>query len=173
MHKLLCTNLSESQGNCGLFLTAVWPHISIEGMNQPHCHIYVCVCVVSCFHSSDKCYKTRKKSTLDLWIVVNRKKCKRLLNSKPIMRRNYIHTIIYERSFLSCQTFQISNFTSVFTQRTSHMFVCVFQLYVLALVYTFYIMPMFVHHSQACEVICVRHVLWHTQHTQYVFIYFM
>ena len=28
------------------------------------------------------------------------------------MRRSYIHTFIYERSFLACQTFQISNFTS-------------------------------------------------------------
>ena len=35
------------------------------------------------------------------------------------MRRNYIHTFIYERSFLACQTFQISNFTSVYTQLTS------------------------------------------------------
>ena len=56
-----------------------------------------------------------EKSTLNLWIVVNRKKCKRFLNSKPITRRWYIHTFIYERSFLACQTFQISNFTSEYT----------------------------------------------------------
>ena len=35
------------------------------------------------------------------------------------MRWNYIHTFIYERSFLACQTFQVSNFTSVYTQLTS------------------------------------------------------
>ena len=46
-------------------------------------------------------------------------KCKRFLNSKPIMRRSYIHTFIYERSFLACQTFQISNFTSEYIQLTS------------------------------------------------------
>ena len=63
--------------------------------------------------------KHGKKSNLNLWIVVNRKKCKRFLSSKPIMRRNYIHTFIYERSFLVCQTFQISNFTSIYTQLTS------------------------------------------------------
>ena len=60
-----------------------------------------------------------EKSTLNLWIVVNRKKCKRDLNSKPIMRLSYIHTFIYERSFLSFQTFQISNFTPDYTQLTS------------------------------------------------------
>ena len=48
--------------------------------------------MVSCFHSSGKCYKTRIKSTLNLWIVVNRIKCERFLNSKPIMRRSYILT---------------------------------------------------------------------------------
>ena len=32
--------------------------------------------MVSCFHSSGKCYKTRKKSTFNLWIVVNRKNAK-------------------------------------------------------------------------------------------------
>ena len=53
--------------------------------------------MVSCFHSSGKCYKTRKKTTLNLWIVVNRIKCKRFLNRKPITRRRYIHTFIYER----------------------------------------------------------------------------
>ena len=53
-----------------------------------------------------------EKTTLNLWIVVNRIKCKRFLNSKPITRRRYIHTFIYERLFLACQTFQISNFTS-------------------------------------------------------------
>ena len=63
--------------------------------------------------------KHGKKSTLNLWNVINRKKCKRFLNSKPIMRRNYIHTFIYERSYLACQTFQISNFTSIYTQLTS------------------------------------------------------
>ena len=60
-----------------------------------------------------------EKSTLNLWIVVNRIKCKRFLNSKPITRRRYIHTFIYERSFLACQTFQISNFTSEYTPLTS------------------------------------------------------
>ena len=59
------------------------------------------------------------KSTLNLWIVVNRKKCKRFLNSKPITRRSYIHTFIYDRSFLACQTFHISNFTSEYTQLMS------------------------------------------------------
>ena len=58
-----------------------------------------------------------EKSTLNLWIVVN-KKCKCFLNNKPMMRRNYIHTFIYERSFLACQTFQISNFQLVYTQLT-------------------------------------------------------
>ena len=60
-----------------------------------------------------------EKSTLNLWIVVNRIKCKRFLNSKPITRRRYIHTFIFERSFLACQTFQISNFTSEYTPLTS------------------------------------------------------
>ena len=60
-----------------------------------------------------------EKPTLNLWIVVNRIKCKRFLNSKPILRRRYIHTFIYERSFLACQTFQISNFTSEYTPLTS------------------------------------------------------
>ena len=32
------------------------------------------------------------------------------------MRRSYIHTFIYERSFLACQTFQISNFTPEYIQ---------------------------------------------------------
>ena len=50
------------------------------------------------------------KSTLNLCIVFNRKKCKRFLNSKPIMRWSYIHTFIYERSFLACQNFKVSNF---------------------------------------------------------------
>ena len=59
------------------------------------------------------------KSTIELWIVVNRKKCKRVLNSKPIMRRSYILSFIYKRSFLACQTFQISNFMSEYTQQTS------------------------------------------------------
>ena len=59
------------------------------------------------------------KSTLNLWIVVNRIKCKRFLNSKPITRRRYIHTFINERSFLACQTFQISNFTSEYTPLSS------------------------------------------------------
>ena len=59
------------------------------------------------------------KTTLNLWIVVNRIKCKRFLNSKPITRRRYIHTFIYERLFLACQTFQISNFTSEYTPLTS------------------------------------------------------
>ena len=59
------------------------------------------------------------KSTLNLWIVVNRIKCKRFLKSKPITRRRYIHTFIDERSFLACQTFQISNFTSEYTPLTS------------------------------------------------------
>ena len=36
-----------------------------------------------------------EKSTLNLWIVVNRIKCKRLLNSKPITRRRYIHTFSF------------------------------------------------------------------------------
>ena len=63
--------------------------------------------------------KHGKKSNLNLWIVVNRKQCKRFLKSKPITRRSYIHTFIYERSFLAWQTFQISNFTSEFTQLTS------------------------------------------------------
>ena len=56
-----------------------------------------------------------EKSTLNLWIVVNRIKCKRFLNSKLITRRRYIHTFIYARSFLACQTFQISNYTSEYT----------------------------------------------------------
>ena len=47
-----------------------------------------------------------EKSTLNLWIVVNRIKCKRFLNSKPITRRRYIHTFIYERSFLALFRFQ-------------------------------------------------------------------
>ena len=38
--------------------------------------------MVSCFHSSGKCYKTRKKSTLNLWIVVNRKKMQTLSESQ-------------------------------------------------------------------------------------------
>ena len=63
--------------------------------------------------------KHEKKKTLNLWIVVNRIKCKRFLNSKPITRRRYIHTFIYERLFLACQTFQISNFTSEYTPLTS------------------------------------------------------
>ena len=56
-----------------------------------------------------------KKSTLNLWIIVNRK-C--FLNSKP-MTRSYTDTFICGRSFLACQTFQISNFTSEYTQLTS------------------------------------------------------
>ena len=60
-----------------------------------------------------------EKSTLNLWIVVNGKKCKRFPNSKPIMGRSCIYTFIYERSFLACQTFQISNFTLEYTQLTS------------------------------------------------------
>ena len=44
-----------------------------------------------------------EKSTLNLWIIVNRIKCKRFLNSKPITRRRYIHTFIYERLFLACK----------------------------------------------------------------------
>ena len=63
--------------------------------------------------------KHGKKTTLNLWIVVNRIKCKRFLNCKPITRRRYIHTFIYERLFLACQTFQISNFTSEYTPLTS------------------------------------------------------
>ena len=59
------------------------------------------------------------EKNLNLWILVNRIKCKRFLNSKPITRRRYIHTFIYERSFLTCQTFQISNFTSEYTSLTS------------------------------------------------------
>ena len=49
------------------------------------------------------------------------KKCKRFVNSKPIMRRSYIHTFICERErpFLACQTFQISNFTSEYIQLRS------------------------------------------------------
>ena len=35
-----------------------------------------------------------EKSTLNPWIVVNRIKCKRFRNSKPITRRRYIHTFI-------------------------------------------------------------------------------
>ena len=35
------------------------------------------------------------------------------------MRQSYIHTFIYERSFLECQTFKISNFTSEYIQLTS------------------------------------------------------
>ena len=35
------------------------------------------------------------------------------------MGRSYIHTFIYERSFLACQTFQISNFTSEYIQLMS------------------------------------------------------
>ena len=35
------------------------------------------------------------------------------------MRRNYIHTFIYERLFLACQTFQSSNFTWIYTQLKS------------------------------------------------------
>ena len=34
------------------------------------------------------------------------------------MRQSYIHTFIYERSFLACQTCQISSFTSEYTQLT-------------------------------------------------------
>ena len=63
--------------------------------------------------------QNKEKSTLNLRIVVNRIKCKRFLNSKPITRRRYIHTFIYERSFLACQIFQISNFTSEYTPLTS------------------------------------------------------
>ena len=47
------------------------------------------------------------------------KKCKRFLKSKPMMGRSYIHTFIYESSFLACQTFQISNFTSEYIQLMS------------------------------------------------------
>ena len=61
----------------------------------------------------------KKTTTLNLWIVVNRIKCKRFLNSKPITRRRYIHTFIYERLFLACQTFQNSSFTSEYTPLTS------------------------------------------------------
>ena len=45
-----------------------------------------------------------EKSTLNLWVVVNRKKCKRFLNSKPIMRRNCIHTSFYHVKLLRFQT---------------------------------------------------------------------
>ena len=45
-----------------------------------------------------------RKSTLNLWIVVNRKKCKRFLNNITKMRRSYIQIFIYEGSF---QSFQI------------------------------------------------------------------
>ena len=123
------SNLCGMKSGCLLFLQMVAIQTSYFSYDSLcHIYIYINMSLKQHGHFATNCFvfplirqmlQNMEKSTLNKWIVVNRKKCKRYLNSKPIMRRNYIHTFIYQRSFLAYQTFQISNFTSVYTQLTS------------------------------------------------------